>query len=71
MSKIKEFVSWLAIGAAGLSALFGLYAAFGIDVRDNIDAFIGDLQKQSYWAALAAASAGVSVLAQAIDKSLK
>jgi hypothetical protein len=68
---IKEVASWVAIGAAGLSAAFGLYAAFGIEVRDNIDAFIGDLQKQSHWAAYAAATAGVSVLAQAIDKWLK
>jgi hypothetical protein len=47
-----------------------LYAAVGIEVRDNIDAFIGDLQRQSHWAALAAAAAGISVLAQAADKWL-
>ena len=29
------------------SAVLGLYAAFGIAVRDNLDAFIADLQKQS------------------------
>jgi hypothetical protein len=60
----------VAIVSAGLAAVLGLYAAVGIEVRDNIDAFIGDLQRQSHWAALAAAAAGISVLAQAADKWL-
>ncbi|MCU1340287.1 MAG: hypothetical protein JWO19_5868 [Bryobacterales bacterium] len=68
---MKEIATWLAIIAAGMSAILGLYAAFGIEVRDNIDAFIPDLQRQSHWASLAAAAAGVSVVAQAIGKLLK
>ncbi len=67
----KDIASWVALISAGLSALLGLYAAVGIDVRDNIDAFIGDIQRQSHWAAWAAATAGISVLAQAADKWLK
>ena len=47
----KDIASWVALISAGLSALLGLYAAVGIDVRDNIDAFIGDIQRQSHWAA--------------------
>jgi hypothetical protein len=68
---MKEAFSWLAIGAALVSAAVGLYAALGIDVRDNMDAFISDLRKQSQWAAWAASAAGISVLAQAIEKVLK
>jgi hypothetical protein len=68
---MKEAFSWLAIGAALVSAAVGLYAALGIDVRDNMDAFICDLRKQSQWAAWAASAAGISVLAQAIEKVLK
>ena len=64
---MKETASSVAIAAAGFSALFGLYAAFGIDVSE--DAVIADLQHQSFWTSLAAA-AGISVLAQAIDKWL-
>ena len=65
---MKEITSSVAIAAAGSSALFGLYAAFGIDVSE--DAVIADLQSHSFWASLAAAAAGISVLAQAIDKWL-
>ena len=65
---MKEITSSVAIAAAGFSALFGLYAVFGIDVSE--DAVIADLQSQSLWASLAAAAAGISVLAQAIDKWL-
>ena len=59
---------FVAIAAAGFSALFGLYAAIGIDVSE--DAVIADLQNQSFCTSLAAAAAGISVLAQAIDKWL-
>jgi hypothetical protein len=65
---MKEIASSVAIAAAGLAALFGLYAAFGIGVSE--DAVIADLQGQLFWASLAAAAAGISVLAQAIDKWL-
>ena len=65
---VKEIASSVAIAAAGFTALFGLYAAFGIGISE--DAIIADLQFQSFWASLAAAAGGVSVLAQAIDKGL-
>jgi hypothetical protein len=68
---MKAIASWTAILTAAISAGLGLYAALGVEVRDNIDAFIGDLQRQSYWASLAAAAAGISVLAQALDKLRK
>ena len=65
---MKQIASSVAIGAAGFSALFGFYAAFGIDVSE--DAVIADLQHQSFCTSLAAAAAGISVVAQAIDKWL-
>ncbi|MET0710515.1 MAG: hypothetical protein ABWY82_27280 [Tardiphaga sp.] len=65
---MKKTASCVAIAAAGFSALFGLYAAIGIDVSE--DAVIADLQNQSFCTSLAAAAAGISVLAQAIDKWL-
>jgi uncharacterized membrane protein len=68
---MKEIVFWVAILAAAASAGFGLYAALGVDVRDNLDAFISDLQRQSRWAAWAAAFAGVSVLAQSLERLFK
>ena len=68
---VKEIASWVAITAAGLSTGLGLYAAIFVEVRDNVDAFIGDLQRQSQWTAVAAAVAGISVFAQAIDKWIK
>jgi hypothetical protein len=67
---MKEIVSGVAIIAACLSAGFGLYAALGIDIRDNMDAFISDLKRQSFWASWAAAAAGVSVAAQVAEKFL-
>jgi len=66
-SIMKQMTSSVTIGAAGFS-LFGFYAAFGIDVSE--DAVIADVQSQSLWASLATAAAGISVLAQAIDKWL-
>jgi len=68
---MKSALSWLAIIAAFASAAIGLYAAVGIDVRDNLDVFISDIQKQSNWAGWAAAAAGVSVVAQVIEKIQK
>ena len=65
---MKQIASSVAIAAAGFSALFGLYAAFVIGISE--DAVIADLQFQSLWASLAAGAAGISVLAQAIDKWL-
>ena len=65
---MNEIVSSVAIAAAGFAALFGLYAAFGIGISE--DAVIADLQFQSFWTSLAAAAAGISVLAQAIGKWL-
>jgi hypothetical protein len=61
-------VSWFAIGASLISVGLGGYAAFGIEIHDNIDTFISDLQEQSRWASYAAAAAGISVLLQVFEK---
>lgn len=65
---MKEAASLVALVAAVVSAFIGLYAALGIEVRDNMDAFISDLQKQSKWASWAAASAGISAVAQVVER---
>ena len=65
--QFRERASSVAIAAAGFSALFGLYAAFGIGISE--DAGIADLQFQSFWTSLAAAAAGISVLAQRLSTS--
>ena len=65
MTPPKRFMPWISIVAAAVSASAGLYAATMV-VR-NMDEFMSDLDKQSQWAAIAAAAAGVSVLAQAIE----
>jgi type II secretory pathway component PulK len=62
---MKDPASWIAIGAALISACVGLYAAAGSDVRDKLIPQIG---AQSSWAAWAAIAAAVSVVAQAMEK---
>jgi hypothetical protein len=61
---MKDIAAWAAIALAGASAVFGLYAAFGVKVNDNQDTFIADLRRQSLWASLAAAAARLSVFAR-------
>jgi hypothetical protein len=53
---MKQIASSVAIAAAGFSALFGLYAVFGIDVSE--DAVIADVQSQSLWASPCRSSCG-------------
>jgi len=60
--------SWIAIGAALMSACVGLYAAAGSDLRDRIEKFVPQLRGQAPWAAWAAIAAAVSVVAQAMEK---
>ena len=62
---IKDIAAWLAILAATSSASVGIYAAAFLKVRDK---FIEDLARQSEWAAIAATLAGVSALAQVVEK---
>ena len=67
---MKEMVFWMGIVAAFLSAVSGGYAAFGAQIRNKQQEFLSDLESQSHWASYAAAAAGISVLAQAIERSL-
>ena len=65
---MTDAASWIAIGAALISACVGLYAAAGSDVRDKVEQFIPQIGAQSSWAAWAAIAAAVSVVAQAMEK---
>ena len=65
---MKDPASWIAIGAALISACVGLYAAADSDVRDKVEKLIPQIGAQSSWAAWAAIAAAVSVVAQAMEK---
>jgi hypothetical protein len=65
---VTNAASWIAIGAALISAFVGLYAAAGSDLRDKVEKFIPQISGQSSWAAWAAIAAAVSVVAQAVEK---
>ncbi|RWQ54660.1 hypothetical protein [Mesorhizobium sp.] len=58
---------YLAIVTSLAAACLGIRAAT-ISVRDSMDHFISDLQRQGRWAGWAAAMAAVSVAFQAVDR---
>ena len=60
---VKVIASSVAIAAAGFTALYALLALAKMPL-------FADLQFQSFRASLAEAAAGVSVLAQVINKGL-
>jgi hypothetical protein len=59
-----------------ISTVVGVVAAFlgvraaTVKVRDNMDGFISDLQRQGRWAGCAAAAAAVSTVLQAAHQFL-
>jgi hypothetical protein len=60
-------LSTAAIFASGAAAILGLRAAT-MEVRDNIDVFISDLQKQGRWASYAAVAAAIATALQSIQQ---
>jgi uncharacterized membrane protein len=66
---MKDTLGYVAVVLGVVAAGLGVRAAT-VHVRDNIDAFIGDLHKQSRWASWAATMAACSVILQAIEKHL-
>ena len=65
---MTDTASWIAIGAALVSACVGLYAAAGSDLRGKVERRVPFLRGHSSWAAWAAIAAAVSVVAQALEK---
>jgi len=65
---VKDAASWVAIGAALISACVGLYATAGSDLRDSVERLFPLIREQTPWAAWAAIAAAVSVVAQAMEK---
>lgn len=59
-----------AIAASFAAAALGLRAAT-VQVRDNLDKFMSDLQRQGRWASWAAFAAAVSVVLQSVDRLLQ
>lgn len=68
-SAMSSYLSTIAlvIGVAG--ALLGIRAAT-VTIRDNQDAFISDLKRQSRWATYAAIAAAVAASLQALQPLL-
>jgi uncharacterized membrane protein YeiH len=65
---VKDAASWIAIGAALISACVGLYATAGSDLRDQVERSFPLIREKAPWAAWAAIAAAVSVVAQAMQK---
>ena len=65
---MRDAASWIAIGAALISACAGLYAIAESDLRDKVEKLVPMIREQSPWAAWAAIAAAVSVIAQAMEK---
>jgi hypothetical protein len=63
---VKDSASWIAIGAALVSACIGLYASAGSDLHDAVERAVPQIRGQAPWAAWAAIAAAVSVVAQAM-----
>jgi hypothetical protein len=65
---MRDAASWIAIGAALISACAGLYAIAGSDIRGKVEKSVPMIREQSPWTAWAAIAAAVSVVAQAVEK---
>ena len=61
---MKDLLMVGSIGAGVLAAGLAVYAA-NIEIRNEIDSFMGDIHRQGWWAACAAGIAAVGVLLQA------
>jgi hypothetical protein len=66
---MKDTLGYVALVFGVVAAGFGIRAAT-VHVRDDMDAFIGDLHRQSLWASWAATMAACSAILQAIEKFL-
>ena len=65
---MRDAASWIAIGAALISACAGLYAIAERDFRGKVERLVPMIREQSPWAAWAAIAAAVSVVAQAMER---
>jgi len=64
---IGHWVQYLSPALAVIAVLVGLRSAT-VEVRDNLDEFIGDLRRQGRWATWAAIAAAISVF---VDQTFK
>ena len=67
---MNTLISYGAIAFELIGAAFGLRAAT-VHVRDSLDQFIGDIQRQSRWATYTAIAATISATLQALEKSCR
>lgn len=61
------YLTAASIAASGMAAILGVRAAT-VEVRDNMDAFISDLQRQGRWASYAAVAAAIATVLQSIQQ---
>jgi len=61
---VTSYLSLAALAVSGLAAILGVRAA-AIVVRDNVDEFVNDLQRQGRWASYAAIAAAFATALQA------
>jgi aspartate/glutamate racemase len=66
---MESTLSWATVIVALISAGFGVRAAT-VTVRNSMDHFIEDLQRQGRWAAIAAALAACAACLQVIERAL-
>jgi hypothetical protein len=64
---MSSFFAISSILLSGIAAVLGIRAAT-IDVRNNIDEFIGDLHRQGRWASYAAIAAACATALQAVQQ---
>jgi hypothetical protein len=64
-----SYLSLTALSVSGMAAILGVRAAT-IVVRNNLDEFINDLQRQGRWAGAAAVAAAAAVALQAAQNFL-
>ena len=66
---MPQYLSTAALAMSALAAILGVRAAT-IIVRDNVDEFINDLQRQGRWASGAAVAAALATAFQATKEFL-
>jgi hypothetical protein len=63
---VRKVLKPLILLCGIIAVVCGIVAAT-IEVRDSMDHFIGDLQRQGRWAAYAAIAAGIGMALEVVD----
>jgi hypothetical protein len=66
---VKDALGYAALLVGLVAAGFGIRAAT-VHVRNELENFIPDIHRQSWWTTLTAVTAALSVILQALEKIL-